>query len=85
MSFGDRPRGPKGGHKRHSQEFRPLEVVVVDNDVERAIRILKREIGKEGVLKSLKRKRYYEKPSEARKRKQREAVRRRRRTARRGG
>ena len=83
MSF-DRPRGPKPAHKRHSQDFRPLEVVVVDNDVERAIRILKREIGKEGVLKSLKRKRYYEKPSEARKRKQREALRRRRRTARRG-
>jgi small subunit ribosomal protein S21 len=83
MSF-DRPRGPKPSHKRHSQDFRPLEVVVVDNDVERAIRILKREIGKEGVLKSLKRKRYYEKPSEARKRKQREALRRRRRTARRG-
>jgi small subunit ribosomal protein S21 len=55
----------------------------MDGDVERAIRALKREVGKEGILKALKRKRYYEKPSEARKRKQREAVRRRRRAERR--
>ena len=62
-------------------ELRPLEVVVTDNNIERAIRILKREIGKEGTLKALKRKRFFEKPSEVKKRKAREAVRRNRRTA----
>ena len=83
---GDRPR--RGGDRRGPPKsrdgaLRPLEVVVVEGDVERAIRALKREVGKEGILKALKRKRYYEKPSEARKRKQREAVRRRRRAERR--
>ena len=84
---GFRPRRPgfKPFNKARGAEngFRPLEVVVMDGDVERAIRTLKREVGKEGVLKALKRKRYYEKPSEAKKRKQREALRRRRRAERR--
>ncbi len=81
---GDRPRRTgKPPQKRGDGSLRPLEIVVVDGDVERAIRALKREVGKEGILKALKRKRYYEKPSEARKRKQREAVRRRRRAERR--
>ena len=64
--------------------LRPLEVPVHDGNVDRAIRILKREMGKEGILKTLKQKRYYEKPSEARKRKQSEALRRSRRSKRRG-
>tara|TARA_B100001029_G_C14824501_1_gene319536 strand:- start:12 stop:335 length:324 start_codon:yes stop_codon:yes gene_type:complete len=64
--------------------LRPLEVPVHDGNVDRAIRILKREMGKEGILKTLKQKRYYEKPSEARKRKQSEALRRMRRSKRRG-
>ena len=85
---GDRPRRSGGSdrpkpQKRGDGQLRPLEIVVVDGDVERAIHALKREVGKEGILKALKRKRYYEKPSEARKRKQREAVRRRRRAERR--
>lgn len=80
MGYGDRFRTPKHWDDR---EFRPLEVTVQNNDVERALRILKREVGKEGVLKALKRKRFYEKPSEAKKRKAREALRRRRRSARR--
>lgn len=65
---------------RTSNDWRPLEVVVTDDNLEKAIRVLKREMGKDGVLKALKRKRYYEKPSEAKKRKQREALRRTRRT-----
>ena len=70
------PRIPRG-------EWRPLEVPVIDGNVERALRTLKREIGKEGILKTLKKKRYFEKPSDARKRKMREAQRRKRRSERR--
>jgi small subunit ribosomal protein S21 len=71
-----------GQRPRHEeQELRPLEVVVTDNNIEKAIRVLKREIGKEGTLKALKRKRFFEKPSELKKRKAREAVRRNRRSA----
>ena len=69
--------------QRRGLGFRPLEVTVENNDVERALRVLKREVGKEGVLKTLKLKRYFEKPSEAKKRKAREALRRVRRTIRR--
>ena len=58
---------------------RPLEVTVDEGGVERAIRKLKRKMADEGLLRELKRRRYYEKPSERKKRKEREA---RRRTAR---
>ena len=64
-------------------EGRPLEVVVDDRGVERAIRQLKRKVASEGVTKELKRRKYYEKPSVRKRRKSREAERRRRRKARR--
>ncbi len=80
MAYGDRYNSRP---HRENRDFRPLEVTVLNDDVERALKILKREIGKEGTLKALKRKRYYEKPSEAKKRKAREALRRNRRSARR--
>ncbi|MBM4290333.1 MAG: 30S ribosomal protein S21 [Deltaproteobacteria bacterium] len=64
--------------------LRPLEVTVDgDNNVERAIKALKRKVAHEGIYKELKRRRFYEKPSVKRKRKQREAERRRRKERRR--
>jgi small subunit ribosomal protein S21 len=64
-------------------EGRPLEVIVDDRGVERAIRALKRIVATEGVVKAAKRRRSYEKPSIRKRRKRREAERRRRRAARR--
>ncbi len=64
-------------------QLRPLEVVVDGDNVERAIKALKRKVAQEGVYKELKRRRFYEKPSVKRKRKQREAERRRRKERRR--
>jgi len=58
---------------------RPLEVKVDDRGVERAIRKLRRLLASEGVLREIKRRRHYEKPSVASKRKLREAERRRKR------
>jgi small subunit ribosomal protein S21 len=55
-----------------------IEVKVLDNDIERALRILKKKIQTDGLFKRLKMKKSYEKPSEYRRRKQREAVRRQR-------
>lgn len=55
-----------------------IEVKVLDNDLERAMRILKKKIQNDGLFKRLKMKKSYEKPSEYRRRKQREAVRRQR-------
>jgi small subunit ribosomal protein S21 len=58
---------------------RPLEVKVDDRGVERAIRKLRRLMASEGVLREIKRRRHYEKPSVKGKRKLREAERRRKR------
>lgn len=68
---------------RRDDKLGPLEVEVRDNNVNRAINRLKREIGREGVSRELKRRRFYEKPSVAKRRKQREAERRRRKEERR--
>ena len=59
--------------------YRALEVEVQDNDVEKALRQLKKKINDEGLFKTLKLKRSYEKPSEYRRRKERESRRRRNR------
>jgi small subunit ribosomal protein S21 len=61
---------------------RPLEVVVRDDRVEQAIRQLKNRMAREGVLRELKNRRHYFKPSELKRIKSREAARRRRKTAR---
>jgi small subunit ribosomal protein S21 len=57
---------------------RPLEVEVRDS-IEKAMKILKQKMSKEGILQELKRRRYHEKPSVKKKRKMREARKRRRR------
>ncbi len=60
-----------------------MQVKVQDNQIENAIKSLKRQLMKDGILKELKLRRAYEKPSVKRKRKQREARRRRQKAARR--
>ena len=58
--------------------MKEIEVKVYDNDLEKAMRILKKKIQNDGLFKRLKLKKSYEKPSECRRRKQREALRRQR-------
>jgi len=60
-----------------------LEVKVQNDQIENAIKSLKRQLAKDGILKELKNRRSYEKPSIKRKRKEREARRRRQKAARR--
>ena len=60
-----------------------MRIEVFDNQIEPALKILKREMLKGGVFKEMKRRAYYEKPSVKRKRKQAEALRKRRKAARR--
>ena len=55
-----------------------MQVFVRDNDIDKALRVLKKKMQREGVFRELKAKRAYEKPSEKRIRKSREAIRRRR-------
>ncbi len=61
-----------------------MTVLVQDTNVEKALRTLKRRMQKEGLLKDMKSKRFYEKPSVKKKRKQKEAERKRRKRARLG-
>jgi small subunit ribosomal protein S21 len=51
----------------------PLEVEV-NHGVEKALKILKRKLIKEGLFKDLKSRRFYEKPSDRRKRKTKESL-----------
>jgi small subunit ribosomal protein S21 len=53
-----------------------LEVKVIDNDVDKALKVLKNKLSKSGLFKELKLRRAYEKPSVRRKRKAIEARRR---------
>ena len=59
-------------------EASALQVLVRDNNVDQALRVLKKKLQREGMFRELKRKRYYEKPSVRRSRERDEAVRRRR-------
>ena len=63
-------------------QYRPVEVEVRDS-LEKAMKVLKQRMSKEGILQELKRRRFYEKPSVKRKRKIREAAKRRRKERRR--
>lgn len=60
-----------------------MRVEVVDNQIESALKVLKREMLKGGIFKEMKRRAFYEKPSVRRKRKQAEARKKRRKAARR--
>jgi small subunit ribosomal protein S21 len=59
-----------------------LQVLVRDNNVEQALRALKRKLQREGVFREMKARRAYEKPSERRVREKADAVRRSRKAAR---
>lgn len=65
-----------------SIQCKPLEVQVGDKGIERAIKHLKRKMAAEGILRELKRRRHYMKPSVKRRKKMSEAARRRRKRAR---
>lgn len=59
-----------------------MQVLVRDNNVEQAMRVLKKKMQREGVFREMKARRAYEKPSEKRVREKSEAIRRTRKLAR---
>ena len=59
-----------------------MQVLVRDNNVEQAMKALKRKLQREGVFREMKRRRFYEKPSEQAAREKSDAVRRLRKAAR---
>jgi small subunit ribosomal protein S21 len=59
-----------------------LQVLVRDNNIDQALRVLKKKMQREGVFREMKRRRFYEKPSERSAREQNESLRRARKLAR---
>ena len=59
-----------------------VEVAVRDNNVEQALRVLKKKMQREGIYREMKMRKHYEKPSEKRVRETAEAIRRARKLAR---
>ena len=59
-----------------------MQVLVRDNNVDQALRVLKKKMQREGVFREMKLRRHYEKPSERKVREKSEAVRRARKLAR---
>ncbi|CDZ56543.1 30S ribosomal protein S21 [Neorhizobium galegae] len=59
-----------------------MQVLVRDNNVDQALRALKKKMQREGIFREMKMRDYYEKPSEKRAREKAEAVRRVRKLAR---
>jgi small subunit ribosomal protein S21 len=59
-----------------------VQVLVRDNNVDQALRVLKKKMQCEGVFREMKQRKAYEKPSERKAREKAEAVRRARKQAR---
>src|SRR5438093_9452662 len=59
-----------------------LHVLVRENNVDQALRVLKKKMQREGIFREMKARRSYEKPSERKTREKAEAIRRARKAAR---
>jgi len=59
-----------------------VQVLVRDNNVDQAMKALKKKLQREGVFREMKLRNFYEKPSEKRAREKAEAIRRARKLAR---
>ena len=66
MGGGGKPKGAGG----------QVQVLVRDNNVDQALKALKKKMQREGIFREMKLRRHYEKPSERRAREAAEAVRR---------
>ena len=59
-----------------------MQVLVRDNNIEQAMRVLKKKMQREGVFREMRRRKAFEKPSEKRVREKAEAIRQSRKLAR---
>jgi small subunit ribosomal protein S21 len=65
-----------------NQKGNHVQVLVRDNNIDQALRVLKKKMQREGVFREMKLRKHYEKPSERKTREKAEAVRRARKLAR---
>ena len=72
--------GRAGAGRREGLKI--VQVVVRDNNVDQALKALKKKMQREGVFREMKLRRAYEKPSERKSRQRAEAIRRARKLAR---
>jgi len=75
----DHPRRQPG---KKDGEFQIVQIVVRDNNVDQALKALKKKMQREGLFREMKRRNHFEKPSERKAREKAEAVRRARKLAR---
>jgi small subunit ribosomal protein S21 len=64
------------------EEEQRVQVLVRDNNVDQALRVLKKKMQREGIFREIKLRGHYEKPSERKTREKAEAIRRARKLAR---
>lgn len=72
---------PGAGRETYG-EFPIVQIVVRDNNVDQALKALKKKMQREGLFREMKRRNHFEKPSERKAREKAEAVRRARKLAR---
>jgi small subunit ribosomal protein S21 len=65
-----------------TEDYSHVQVLVRDNNVDQALKALKKKLQREGVFREMKLRNYFEKPSEKKAREKAEAVRRARKLAR---
>ena len=63
------------GNRRKKPE-QPLQIIVRDNNIDQALKALKKKMQREGIFREMKLRGHYEKPSEKRARERAEAIRR---------
>jgi small subunit ribosomal protein S21 len=71
-----------GPINRSIEEEHRVQVFVRDNNVDQALKVLKKKMQRDGVFREMRLRKHYEKPSERRVREKAEAVRRARKLAR---
>lgn len=74
--------GPACCLNRVNGESPIVQIVVRDNNVDQALKALKKKMQREGLFREMKRRNHFEKPSEKKARERAEAVRRARKLAR---
>ena len=77
-----RLRGPFNLTRRTHNEGASVQVLVRDNNVDQALKALKKKMQREGIFREMKLRGHYEKPSEKKAREKAEAIRRARKLAR---
>ncbi|MEO1066816.1 MAG: 30S ribosomal protein S21 [Pseudomonadota bacterium] len=78
--FAIAPRSSKT--QRNKDRIERVQVLVRDNNVDQALRALKKKMQREGIFREMKLRNFYEKPSEKKAREKAEAIRRARKLAR---